>query len=160
MIFLSSCLPWKQSQDFIKKKKRGPNTNKGLLKNGWIQTSQWILMDHCIKQAPVLSEPFWIIPWPLACHRFLDCTIYTDDPIFNVCLAQTFPCTNHNFKRLIDQLYRKHSNSYFFVKSKFEGFFRFPFSWVGSYKFLMMNQFYLLCYKIWPKLFTSLRIFF
>ena len=29
-------------------------------------------MDPCIKQAPVLSKPFWIIPWPPAYHR-LDC---------------------------------------------------------------------------------------
>ena len=29
-------------------------------------------MNPCIKQAPVLSKRFWIIPWPLAYHR-LDC---------------------------------------------------------------------------------------
>ena len=40
----------------------------GTWKNGWIQTPQWILMDPCIKQAPVLSKQFWIIPWPLAYH--------------------------------------------------------------------------------------------
>ena len=43
-------------------------------KNRWIQTPQWILMDPCIKQAPVLSKRFWIIPWPLAYSRLeLDC---------------------------------------------------------------------------------------
>ena len=43
-------------------------------KNRWIQTPQRILMDPCIKQAPVLSKRFWIIPWPLAYNRFeLDC---------------------------------------------------------------------------------------
>ena len=69
MIFLSGCLPWNlyTSKDFIKK--RDP---LGQWKNGWIQTPQWILMDPCIKQAPVLSKRFWIIPWPLAYHR-LDC---------------------------------------------------------------------------------------
>ena len=31
-------------------------------------------MDPCIKQAPVLSKRFWIIPWPLAYNRLeLDC---------------------------------------------------------------------------------------
>ena len=38
-------------------------------KNRWIQTPQRILMDPCIKQAPVLSKRFWIIPWPLAYNR-------------------------------------------------------------------------------------------
>ena len=43
-------------------------------KNRWIQTPQPILMDPCIKQAPVLSKRFWIIPWPLAYSRLeLDC---------------------------------------------------------------------------------------
>ena len=35
----------------------------------WIQTPQRILMDPCIKQVPVLSKRFWIIPWPLAYNR-------------------------------------------------------------------------------------------
>ena len=38
----------------------------GHWKNRWIQTPQRILMDPYIKQAPVLSKRFWIIPWPLA----------------------------------------------------------------------------------------------
>ena len=43
-------------------------------KNRWIQTPQRILMDPCIKQAPVLSKRFWIISWPLAYNRLeLDC---------------------------------------------------------------------------------------
>ena len=69
MIFLSGCLPWNlyTSKDFIKK--RDP---LGHWKNGWIQTPQRILMDPCIKQAPVLSKQFWIILWLLAYHR-LDC---------------------------------------------------------------------------------------
>ena len=41
----------------------------GHWKNGWIQTPQQILMDSCIKQAPVLKKRFWIIPWPLAYYR-------------------------------------------------------------------------------------------
>ena len=41
----------------------------GHWKNRWIQTPQRILMDPCIKQAPVLSKRFWIIPWPLAYNR-------------------------------------------------------------------------------------------
>ena len=46
----------------------------GHWKNRWIQTPQRILMDPCIKQAPVLSKWFWIIPWPLAYNRLeLDC---------------------------------------------------------------------------------------
>ena len=46
----------------------------GHWKNRWIQTPQRILMDSCIKQAPVLSKRFWIIPWPLAYNRLeLDC---------------------------------------------------------------------------------------
>ena len=46
----------------------------GHWKNRWIQTPQRILMDPCIKQAPVLSKRFWIIPWPLAYNRLeLDC---------------------------------------------------------------------------------------
>ena len=46
----------------------------GHWKNRWIQTPQRILMDSCIKQAPVLSKQFWIIPWPLAYNRLeLDC---------------------------------------------------------------------------------------
>ena len=46
----------------------------GHWKNRWIQTPQRILMDPCIKQAPVLSKRFWIIPWPLAHNRLeLDC---------------------------------------------------------------------------------------
>ena len=46
----------------------------GHWKKRWIQTPQRILMDHCIKQAPVLSKRFWIIPWPLAYYRLeLDC---------------------------------------------------------------------------------------
>ena len=46
----------------------------GRWKNRWIQTPQRILMDPCIKQAPVLSKRFWIIPWPLAYNRLeLDC---------------------------------------------------------------------------------------
>ena len=52
-------------------KKRDP---LGHWKNRWIQTPQRILMDLCIKQAPVLSKRFWIIPWPLAYNRLeLDC---------------------------------------------------------------------------------------
>ena len=66
---LNGCLPWNlyTSTDFIKK--RDP---LGHWKNGWIQTPQRILMDPCIKQAPVLSKRFWIIPWSLAYNR-LDC---------------------------------------------------------------------------------------
>ena len=46
----------------------------GHWKNRWIQTPQRILMDPCIKQAPVLSKRFWIIPWLLAYNRLeLDC---------------------------------------------------------------------------------------
>ena len=46
----------------------------GYWKYRWIQTPQRILMDPCIKQAPVLSKWFWIIPWPLAYNRLeLDC---------------------------------------------------------------------------------------
>ena len=46
----------------------------GPWKNRCIQTPQRILMDPCIKQAPVLSKRFWIIPWPLAYNRLeLDC---------------------------------------------------------------------------------------
>ena len=46
----------------------------GHWKNRWIQTPQQILMDPCLKQAPVLSKRFWIIPWPLAYNRLeLDC---------------------------------------------------------------------------------------
>ena len=46
----------------------------GHWENRWIQTPQRILMDPCIKQAPVLSKRFWIIPWPLAYNRLeLDC---------------------------------------------------------------------------------------
>ena len=46
----------------------------GHWKNRWIQTPQWLLKDSCIKQAPVLSKRFWIIPWPLAYNRLeLDC---------------------------------------------------------------------------------------
>ena len=46
----------------------------GHWKNRWIQTPQRILMDPCIKQAPVLSKRVWIIPWPLAYNRLeLDC---------------------------------------------------------------------------------------
>ena len=41
----------------------------GHWKNRWIQTPHRILMDPCIKQAPVLSKRFWIIPWPLAYNR-------------------------------------------------------------------------------------------
>ena len=41
----------------------------GLWKNRWIQTPQRILMDPCIKQAPVWSKWFWIILWPLAYNR-------------------------------------------------------------------------------------------
>ena len=41
----------------------------GYWKYRWIQTPQRILMDPCIKQAPVLSKWFWIIPWPLAYNR-------------------------------------------------------------------------------------------
>ena len=52
-----------------KKKKRDPLEH---WKNGWIQTPQRILMDPCIKQAPVLSKRFWFIPWPLAYNR-LNC---------------------------------------------------------------------------------------
>ena len=53
------------------KKKRDP---LGHWKNRWIQTPQRILMDPCIKQAPVLSKRCWIISWPLAYNRFeLDC---------------------------------------------------------------------------------------
>ena len=52
-------------------KKRDP---LGHWKNRWIQTPQRILMDPCIKQAPVLSKRVWIIPWPLAYNRLeLDC---------------------------------------------------------------------------------------
>ena len=67
--FLSGCLPWNlyTSKYFIKK-----IDPLGHWKNGWILTPQWILMDPCIKQAPVLSKQFWIIPWPLAYHR-LNC---------------------------------------------------------------------------------------
>ena len=46
----------------------------GRWKNRRIRTPQRILMDPCIKQAPVLSKRFWIIPWPLAYNRLeLDC---------------------------------------------------------------------------------------
>ena len=46
----------------------------GHWKNRWIQTPQRILMDPCIKLAPVLSKRFWIILWPLAYNRLeLDC---------------------------------------------------------------------------------------
>ena len=46
----------------------------GHWKYRWIQTPQRILMDPCIKQAPVLSKRFWIIPWPLAYNRLeMDC---------------------------------------------------------------------------------------
>ena len=46
----------------------------GHWKNRWIQTPQRMLMDPCIKQAPVLSKRFWIIPWPLTYNRLeLDC---------------------------------------------------------------------------------------
>ena len=68
---LNGCLPWNlyTSKGFIKK--RDP---LGHWKNRWIQTTQRILMDPCIKQAPVLSKRFWIIPWPLAYNRLeLDC---------------------------------------------------------------------------------------
>ena len=41
----------------------------GHWKNRWIQTPQRILMDPCIKQAPVWSKWFWIILWPLAYNR-------------------------------------------------------------------------------------------
>ena len=41
----------------------------GHWKNRWIQTPRRILMDPCIKQAPVLSKWFWIILWPLAYNR-------------------------------------------------------------------------------------------
>ena len=41
----------------------------GQWKNRWIQTPQRILMDPCIKQAPVWSKWFWIILWPLAYNR-------------------------------------------------------------------------------------------
>ena len=41
----------------------------GHWKNMWIQTPQRILMDPCIKQAPVWSKWFWIILWPLAYNR-------------------------------------------------------------------------------------------
>ena len=69
MIFLSDCLPWNLYTRQHSIKKRDP---LGHWKNGWIQTPQRILMDPCIKQAPVLSKRFWSIPWPLAYHR-LDC---------------------------------------------------------------------------------------
>ena len=46
----------------------------GHWKNRCIQTPQRILMDLCVKQAPVLSKWYWIIPWPLAYNRLeLDC---------------------------------------------------------------------------------------
>ena len=41
----------------------------GHWKNRWIQTPRRILMDPCIKQAPVWSKWFWIILWPLAYNR-------------------------------------------------------------------------------------------
>ena len=47
----------------------------GHWKNRWIQTPRRILMDPCIKQAPVWSKWFWIILWPLAYNRLeLDST--------------------------------------------------------------------------------------
>ena len=63
---LNGCLPWNlyTSKDFIKKKRL-----LGHWKNRWIQTPQQILMDPCIKQAPVWSKWFWIILWPLAYNR-------------------------------------------------------------------------------------------
>ena len=55
---------------FIHKKRLYKNRDPlGHWKNRWIQTPQRILMDPCIKQAPVLSKRFWIIPWPLAYNR-------------------------------------------------------------------------------------------
>ena len=46
----------------------------GHWKNRWIQTPQRVLMDPCIKQAPVLSKRIWIIPWLLAYNRLeLNC---------------------------------------------------------------------------------------
>ena len=66
-----SPLKFIHKQRLYKKKKRDP---LGHWKNRWIQTPQRILMDPCIKQAPILSKRFWIIPWPLAYNRLeLDC---------------------------------------------------------------------------------------
>ena len=63
---MNGCLPWNlyTSKDFIKKR-----DSLGHWKNRWIQTPRRILMDPCIKQAPVWSKWFWIILWPLAYNR-------------------------------------------------------------------------------------------